>query len=167
MSRVKAKKTFLKVKEKLVFVETQPKKFFTKKFFGIALLTSGVFLLLVTLVGLFVLPKLTKSEFSLVWPKGESFVAERVIFPDLGLDFLVKDSQIEEKFKIKESDFKIGGEFLVLGEGNYESFLVLNVEGKDSSESGSLSQVDGGINLVLPLNGNSKRVIIVNALKQN
>ncbi len=183
MPRIKTKKTFLKIKEKLVFVETQQKKIFTKKFFGVTLLIVGLVLLAFTFTSYFIafsgensswqqksadsrpwsfiIPKFFKGGINLKLVQKSEFIPERVIFPSLGVDFLIKNRFIEEKFKVGVSDFKAGDEILVFGKETYRSYLLSKVEDKASSESGMLEIDDNKLKLTLTLKENTPKVMII------
>lgn len=166
MAKTKVKKTFLKIKEKLVFVETQQKKFFTKKFFGILLLITGLAILFYTFASYFIIPKFFKSGINLELVQREEFIPERVLFPSLGVDFLVKNRLIEKKFILSITDFKPGDEILVLGKDKFRSYLLSKVEDKIGSESGMLQIDDNNLILTLTLKDSIPKVMIINAIRK-
>lgn len=161
MPKTKAKKTFLKIKEKLVFVEKQQKKFFTKKFFGILFLTIGLALLSFTFVGFLTTPNFFKNGVNFILVSKQEFIPNRVIFPSLGMDFLVNDRLIEEKFKVTITDFKVGDEILVLGKDTFRCYLLSKVEERVSSENGRLEIGENNLKLTLTLVDTTPKVMII------
>lgn len=162
MPKVKVKKTFLKIKEKLVFVEMQQKKFFTKKILGVSFLIIGLILLTFTFASYFVFPKFIKDGINFELKQKDEFIPERVIFPSLGVDFLVKNRLIEEKFILNITDFKVGDEILVLGKDTFRSYLLSKAEDKVGSESGMLEIGDNNLKLTLTLKDNTPKMMIIN-----
>lgn len=162
MPKTKTRKTFLKIKEKLIFVEMQQKKFFTKKFLGVSFLIIGSALLFFTFAGYLIMPKYFKNGINFELKQKDEFIPERVIFPSLGVDFLVKNRLIEEKFIISITDFKAGDEILVLGKDTFRSYLLSTVEQKAGSENGILEIDDDNLKLTLTLKDDTPKVMIIN-----
>lgn len=163
MPRKKSKKTFFKIKEKLILVPT--KKFVGKRFLGIICLVCGSLILTISLVYFYLIPNFFSAKTKVVEIKEEKtpFVPERILFPYLGLDFPVKNDVLETKLPLKNFAVEKGAEILVLSQDSYKDFQVTLVTTQNSSSSSTLKLIDQGLKLVLQTKIKPPKTLIIEA----
>lgn len=154
MARRKRKKTFFKIKERLVFVA--PKKFFGRKVLGVIFLVSGSLILAASLVYFYLIPYLLprffppKKEIIEIKEIPEPFSAQRVLIPTIGLDLKIKEGNIEGKMPSKAEKLE-GAEILVLGKSSYRIYRVVDGNAKMGLVSPTLVVENGKLKLILPV----------------
>lgn len=124
----KNKKTFFKIKERLVLIP--PKKFFGRKLLGIFCLFLGSVVLVGSAVYFYLMPAITNSRVERIEVfKQVPFFPERLIIPAVGLDLAIVNNiianEISASVKIKKNS-----EIIILGEKEYKCFLVTSVESR-------------------------------------
>lgn len=164
MPRKKEKKTFFKIKEKLVFVP--PKKFFKRRLMGIVCLFCGSLILAVSLAYFFVIPRFfpaTKSSTVEIIKKQPAFVPKRILVPYLGLDFPVEEEVVKTELPLKNFVVEKGAEILVLSNDSYQDFRVTLVTTQDSSSPSTLKLDNQGLELVLQTKIKPPKTLIIKA----
>ena len=164
MPRKKEKKTFFKIKEKLVFVPS--KKFFGRKLAGIICLVCGSLILTVSLVYFYVIPKFfsaAKVNQIEIREEQSTFVPKRILLPYLGLDFPVENNVVETKLPLKNFVVEKGAEILVLSQDSYKDFQVTLVTTQDSSSSSTLRFDGQGLKLFLQTKIEPPKTLIIEA----
>lgn len=163
MPRKKTKKTFFKIKEKLILVP--PKKFVGRRFLGIICLICGSLVLAISLAYFYLIPNFFPAKTKIVEIREEkvAFVPKRLLFPYLGFDFPVENNVIETKFPLKNIEVEKGTEILVLSQNEYRGFQVTQVTMENSSSSSTLKFTDQGLNLVLQTKVKPPKTLIIEA----
>lgn len=166
MPRPRKKRTFFKIKEKLVFVT--PKKFFGKKILGIICLISGSLILTFSLVYFYLIPKLLprfvppQKEIVEVKEAPEPFSAQRVLIPEAGIDLRIEGGSIKGEAPPKIERIE-GKEVLVLGKSSYRIYKVVLGQTQAGKASPTLVIQDGQLRLVLPLSTQRPTYISIEA----
>lgn len=168
MPRKREKKTFLKIKEKLVFVT--PKRFFGRKVVGIIFLIGGTLLLALSLIYFFLIPRLfpDRPKIEQVLENKNTFLPRRVLIPSVNLNFLVYEGIVAESDFSEFTKVKKGDEILILGKETYKIYRLTNIETKIGSASSSLILNERSMKLVLLREVKpSKNLIIEGALSDS
>lgn len=162
---VRKKKTFFKVKEKLVFVPPPPKKNSSLKTVGIIVAVVGIVLVIFSVAYWFLKPQVKPAETVNVVEaeKVPVFSPKRIIFPQLNLDLKVEDSTIAGFISIKPDNFENNQEILVLSDDLYKRYLITQSEEKLGSDAGKITINKEVIDLFLPLDKNYSKFLFIKA----
>lgn len=159
--RKKQKKTFFKIKEKLVFIT--PKKFLGRKFFGVLCLICGSLILALTGAFFYIIPHFfpPKTKIVEILPEKPTFVPQRILFPKLGIDLPVYKNKPGESTALILSKIKTNEEVLVLGNKDYQIYKVVSVNISISSNSAEMTMLNNKLKLILLLPGKPAKNMII------
>lgn len=151
----KGKKTFLKIKKKLVFVT--PKKFSWKKFAGIVCVIIGTLLWAYCAFVLFASSRQAEQKAEVTEKKTEkvTFSVKRILFPSSAMNFKVEGDKIIGDFPLKiktQNKPKVGEEILVFGEKEFFSGKIIAIEEVDDPLGGPfLNLNEEKVKVMLPV----------------
>ncbi len=162
MPRQKGKRTFLKIKEKLVFIP--PKQLRGRKFLGVLCLVAGSLILAITASYFYILPRFFPAKTKVVAIKAEKepFIARRVLILNRNLDFTADGDKVEGEIPLAVTKISSGDEILVLSQNAYRSYRVVKVIDQPGLATAKLSLI-GNLTLILPLKTKPVRNIIIEA----
>lgn len=160
MPKKRSRKTFLKIKEKLVFIA--PKRFFGRKVLGIIFLILGTLVLAITFIYFFLFPKLfpPKLEVKQTPMVKIEFLPRRVLFPAANLNFMVYNGLVEGG-KIDQNKMKIGEEILILGNNSYKIFRLTSINVKNGTAAAELILDEKTMKLILQTGGKPIKNVIL------
>ncbi len=153
----KGKRTFLKIKEKMVFLP--PKKLLGRKFLGVAFVVTGSLVLTFSLFYFWLMPKF--------FPQEPVFAPVRVLIPSQNLDFRLGEAKIEEGAFKKLAGLKEGEVVLLLGKSTYRLYLTTRVGKKSASDSAGLTINDRSLKLILINQKNNLNRLMIEAQQED
>jgi len=161
MARRKNRKSFFKIKEKLVFIT--PKKFLGRKFFGVLCLILGSLILAFTGAFFYVIPHFfpPKTKIVEILPEEPSFVPQRILFPKLGIDLPVYKNKPGENLPTNLSKIKTGEEILILGNKDYRIYKVVSAKINTGSGSAEMTILISQLKLILSLPGKPAKNMVI------
>ncbi len=157
----KGKRTFLKIKEKIVILP--PKKLLGKKFLGIVLVVIGCLIFTFSLFYFWLVPDFfpIKDKVVKIKPKEPAFVPERVLIPSLNFDFRLGGNKIEEEAFSKLVNLKKGALILILSRDRYRIYSVASIETKNISSGIGAAINDRLLRLTLANQANPPKSFII------
>ncbi len=162
MPKKKEKKTFFKIKERLVLLP--PKNFFGRKVIGIFCLIFGSLTITISFLYFYLIPNFfSPRDKPAIKEEKLEFAPERILIPFLGLDFSVEGNLIDAKPPLKNFEVEKGEEIVVLGKGIYKDFLVKQVLVQESSSSSKLELLDNNLKLILQTRVKPPKTLIIEA----
>lgn len=149
MAKKKSRRSFFKVKEKLVLIP--PKKFFGRKFLGVVCLILGSLLLTGSVLFFYVIPVFfpVKTKIVQIEKEKPSFLPQRILIPKQNLDLLVENGEVVFSQPLKVPEFKKGEEIIVLSQNEFQDFKV--TESKVENILGDSVLIISGLNFKLTL----------------
>lgn len=165
MAKKKPRRSFFKIKEKLVLIP--PKKFFGRKFLGVVCLVLGSLLLTGSVLFFYVIPVFFPAKTKIVQIEKEkpSFLPQRILIPKQNLDLLVENGEVVFSQPLKVPEFKNGEEIIVLSQNEFQDFRI--TESKiDNSLGDSVLTISGSnLRLVLQIQIKPPKLITIEAGK--
>lgn len=163
MPRKKEKKTFFRIKEKLVLVPT--KKLLGRKFLGIICLVCGTLIVAGSAIYFYLVPNLFSNKTKSVEVREEKplFLPKRILVPGLTLDFPVNNGKVEIRPPLKLGEFKKGEEIIVLSESEYRGFRVTQSKIGDGSAEPILIISGLKLKLILPMKITPPKILTIEA----
>lgn len=167
MPRKKQKKTFFKIKEKLVFIT--PKKFLGRKFFGVLCLVCGSLILAFTGAYFYIIPHFfpPKTKVVEIVPQEPTFIPQRILFPKLGIDLLVYKNKPGESTALILSKIKTGEEVLILSHKDYQIYKVVSTNTSVGSNSAEITILNNKLRLIFLLPGKPAKNMIIEGESSN
>lgn len=160
----KRKRSFFKIKEKLVFVQAE-KKFLGFKIAGAFLAMIGLMVLGFSLSYWYFSPRFFQDKPIKVIEIEKKMVFEpkRLFYPAVLLDLGVKESSLEGELKFDSKKIKQDQEILLFGEKLYKKFVIFEIETKTGSASAGITLGKENLELVLPLAKKPQENLIIRA----
>jgi hypothetical protein len=168
MPRGKLAKSFLKTKEKLVFLP--PKKFLGRRVLGVILLIAGSLVLTFSLFYFYLAPIFFPPKTKIVKVKEEKppLTPKRVLIPALGLNYWVEEGKIEGEVSLNLTKTAKGKEVLLLGEKEYLRYEIVSAEVTSATVAAGLNWEEGRLKLILVSQTKLAKNIILEAVpKEN
>ncbi|HUW24004.1 MAG TPA: hypothetical protein VMW04_00070 [Patescibacteria group bacterium] len=149
MRRSKFPKTFLKTKEKLVFIP--PEKFLGRRVLGVVLLIAGSLILTFSIVYFYLVPVFfpPKTEMVKVREEKPPFVPKRVLIPAFDLSYWPEEGTVEGKVTLALAQAAKGEEIFLLGEKEYLRYEIVSAEATSATAAAGLNWEEGRLKLIL------------------
>ncbi len=163
MPRKKEKKTFFRIKEKLVLVPS--KKLLGRKFLGIICLICGSLIIAGSVIYFYLVPNFFSEKAKTIEVKEikPPFLPNRILVPGLTLDFPVNNGKVEIQPPLKLGEFKKGEEIIVLSESEYRGFRVTQSKIENGSAEPVLIISGLSLKLVLPVKMTPPKILTIEA----
>lgn len=160
------KKSFFKIKEKLVIIA--PKKFVGRKLIGVICLFLGSLILASSTIYFFIIPKYFSSqpnqpETEKIIEQKIPFVPNKILIPHINFSSPVINGEIIIKIPAPIVKTEKGEEIYLFNQGKYQMYLVINSQIMDGNISNKITMDNRLIELFFQLPDKKAKYLIINA----